>query len=63
MIEASLGEERVRARGVFDPAEVRRVLDENASGSADHAYLIYALLTFELWSQSFLDRPGEGVAF
>ncbi len=61
MIGDLLGGERVRARGLFDPNEVQRVLRENASGQADHAYLIYALLTLEIWQQTFIDRPGERV--
>jgi hypothetical protein len=40
---------------------VQRIVKENASGKADHAYLIYALVNLELWMQSFLDAPGEEV--
>jgi len=56
-----LGPARLRARGLFDPAFVQRLLQENASGRADHAYLIYALLTLEIWMQTFLDRAGVEV--
>jgi hypothetical protein len=51
----------VEARGIFDAAYMKRVLDENAEGRDDHAYLIYALLTLELWMQTFVDRPGVEV--
>lgn len=60
-VQDLLGERRLRERGLFDPAAVRRVLDENADARADHAYLIYALLTLEIWMQTFIDRPGEKV--
>ena len=30
---------------------------ENAAGRADYSLQIYALLSLELWSQTFLDRP------
>jgi len=56
-----LGPARLRARGLFDPDFVQRLLQENASGRADHAYLIYALLTLEIWMQTFLDRAGVEV--
>ncbi|MBK8267702.1 MAG: asparagine synthase (glutamine-hydrolyzing) [Planctomycetes bacterium] len=61
-LDVFLGERRVRERGLFNPAAVQRVLGENASGRADHAYLIYALFTLEIWMQTFLDRPGEQVS-
>jgi len=57
-----LGETRLRRRGLFDPAYVSRVLDENAAGREDHAYLIYALLSLEVWMQTFLDQPGVEVS-
>jgi hypothetical protein len=38
-----------------------RVLRENERDEADHAYLIYALLTLELWLQTCVDRRGEEV--
>jgi len=33
-------------------------LDASAAGREDYAYLIYALLTLELWLQTFVDQPG-----
>ena len=57
-IEYLLGPSHVEARGIFDGAFVKQILDENAAGRVDHTYLIYALLTLELWMQTFVDRPG-----
>jgi len=61
VIAASLGPERIAARGLFRPEIVSSILAENASGRADHAYLIYALFTLEIWMQSFVDHPGVEV--
>ncbi|MFT5442777.1 MAG: asparagine synthase (glutamine-hydrolyzing) [Myxococcota bacterium] len=61
VIQFYLGPEQVARRGVFKPAQVQRILKENASGKKDHAYLIYALVNLELWMQSFMDAPGEEV--
>jgi asparagine synthase (glutamine-hydrolysing) len=58
-----LGERRLRERGLFDPPQVAAVLAENEANKADHAYLIYSLLSLELWQQTFIDRPGEEVSF
>lgn len=61
VIEYLLGPGHVESRGIFDVAHVKRLVDENAEGRADHSYLIYALLTLELWMQTFVDRPAEEV--
>jgi asparagine synthase (glutamine-hydrolysing) len=62
VVQYLLGPGHLAARGLFDPAVVQRILDENASGRADHTYLIYALLTLEIWMQTFLDEPGREVS-
>ena len=61
VIAELLGRERVKSRGLFEPAFVQRILKENESGAIDHTYLIYALLNLEIWQQTFLDRPGQEV--
>jgi asparagine synthase (glutamine-hydrolysing) len=59
VIAEFLSPTRVRARGLFDPIAVTRIIEENRANRADHAYLIYALLSLEIWQQTFIDRPGE----
>ena len=51
------------SRGLFAPSFVQKVLRENESGATDHTYLIYALLSLEIWQQTFIDRPGEEITF
>ncbi len=51
-------EQTVAGRGLFDPDDVSRLVRENTSNRADHAYLIYALLNLEIWQRTFVDRPG-----
>jgi asparagine synthase (glutamine-hydrolysing) len=50
-----LSEETVRRRGLFRPAEVRRVVEANLSGREDYALQVLQLLTLELWHREFLD--------
>jgi asparagine synthase (glutamine-hydrolysing) len=55
--EELLSDDVVRARGLVDPATVRRLRTDNASGRADNSLQLYALLTLELWCRTFLDTP------
>jgi len=57
MVADLLSEETVKRRGLVDPAAVRRLIAENSSGHADRTLQLYALLTLELWHQTFVDRP------
>ena len=51
-----LSDQTIRARGLVQPKEVRRMQRENTLGVADYSLQLYALLTLELWHRSFLDR-------
>jgi asparagine synthase (glutamine-hydrolysing) len=51
----------VASRGLFEPREVERLIDDNTAGRADNAYAIYALLNLELWMQTFVDRRADMV--
>lgn len=62
VIRVVLSPDALRARGILRPGPVQELLRQNAAGSRDHAYFIYALLNLELWMQTFLDRPGEIVS-
>jgi asparagine synthase (glutamine-hydrolysing) len=55
MIGDLLSVETLRRRGYFNPAYVWRLIEENASGRHDYNYLIYTLLTFELWCRIYVD--------
>src|SRR4026209_2049780 len=52
-----LSPERVRRAGVFDPAYVTRLQDEHERGVANHRKLLWTLLMFELWHESFIETP------
>ncbi|OQZ01579.1 MAG: asparagine synthase (glutamine-hydrolyzing) [Planctomycetes bacterium UTPLA1] len=57
-----LGEQRVGHRGLFDAGAITQVLRDNRAGKADHTYLLYALLTLEVWMQTFIDQAGSEVS-
>ncbi len=58
MVHDLLSEKRVRERGLFQPAAVAQLIHENESGQQDHSLRLWALLTLELWQQTFLDSPA-----
>jgi asparagine synthase (glutamine-hydrolysing) len=49
LVRDTFSPERLRRRGLFNPAYVRRLLDEHERGAADHRKLIWTLLMFEMW--------------
>lgn len=61
VIQDALSESQIKTRGLFSPVGVQTILRENAENRADHSYLIYNLLTLELWMRTFIDRPAEKV--
>jgi asparagine synthase (glutamine-hydrolysing) len=56
LVDELLSEETIRKRGLFQPAEVKRIIDANLSGREDFNLQIFQLLTLELWQREFLDK-------
>jgi asparagine synthase (glutamine-hydrolysing) len=52
-----LSPERIRRAGLFDAAYVERLQDEHERGRANHRKLLWTLLMFELWHESFIETP------
>jgi asparagine synthase (glutamine-hydrolysing) len=55
LIQDLLGEATVRNRGLFQPREVKRILDANLSGREDYNLQVFQLLGLELWHRQFID--------
>ncbi|HEX7999948.1 MAG TPA: asparagine synthase (glutamine-hydrolyzing) [Pyrinomonadaceae bacterium] len=52
-----LAPERIRKAGLFDAAYVERLQNEHERGQANHRKLLWTLLMFELWHESFIETP------
>ncbi|HEY0322455.1 MAG TPA: asparagine synthase (glutamine-hydrolyzing) [Pyrinomonadaceae bacterium] len=50
-----LSPERLRRNGLFDADYVERLQDEHERGAANHRKLLWTLLMFELWHESFVE--------
>jgi asparagine synthase (glutamine-hydrolysing) len=47
-----------RARGQLRPQAVARLLQDHASGRADHAHRLWCLLMLELWQREYVDAAS-----
>ena len=59
MVDDLLSERQVRQRGYFEPAQVRRLIEEQRSGRQDWSAQLWQLLTFELWLRAFVDHGAQ----
>jgi asparagine synthase (glutamine-hydrolysing) len=55
LVEDLLSEERVRRRGLFNPEEVRRIINQNLSGREDYNLQVFQLVMLEMWQRTFID--------
>ena len=56
MLDALCGE-GVRRCGLFDPKEVRRLIEEHVSGRRDLSRNLWGLLMFMVWHHKYMERP------
>jgi asparagine synthase (glutamine-hydrolysing) len=52
-----LSPERLRRGGLFNADYVARLQDEHERGIANHRKLLWTLLSFEMWRESFVETP------
>jgi asparagine synthase (glutamine-hydrolysing) len=49
-----LAPDRIGRRGLFDAAEVTRLIDEHVAGRENHAHTLFPLMVFERWASEHL---------
>jgi asparagine synthase (glutamine-hydrolysing) len=49
---------RARERGIFEPAQVARLLDDHAAGRSETGDVLWSLLNLELWYRTWIDGGG-----
>ena len=61
VVQALIGRDSARKRGLMDPASVQRLIDDHRAKRADYTDHLVALTTLEIWCRLNLDRrsPGE----
>jgi asparagine synthase (glutamine-hydrolysing) len=58
MMEDALAPERVRARGLWRPEVVARLVGEHLAGARTHGDRLWTLVMLELWMREYLDARG-----
>ena len=63
IIQSTLSPDAVGERGVLNPSWVNRLRSEQLAGRDDHALLLFALTTLELWFRAYVDASGQRKEF
>jgi asparagine synthase (glutamine-hydrolysing) len=60
-----LSEERLRRQALFEPGQVKRLIDEHLQKRRDHRMVLWALIVFQLWHERYLvgGSPAGGQSF
>ena len=58
LVDDTLAPERVRARGLWRPEVVARLVREHLAGARTHGDRIWTLVILELWMREYLDGRG-----
>jgi asparagine synthase (glutamine-hydrolysing) len=53
LMDRLLAPDRLEARGLLAPAEVRRLMGDHVAGRANHAHVLFSLMVFERWAEAF----------
>jgi hypothetical protein len=57
----SLLSERAAARRHFKPGDLKRMVEDTLAGNETYKYLIWDLITLELWQRTYVDAvPVHG---
>ncbi len=57
-----LSESRIRRQGIFNPAEVTRLVDQHLRGNKDNRKQLWTLFMFELWTEQYYKSPAHNDA-
>jgi asparagine synthase (glutamine-hydrolysing) len=56
MVNDLLSEHSLKARGLYDPAFVSRLIARDRQGLEDNSYLIWTFLTHEVWFRTYFQN-------
>ena len=56
VVDDILSTDSLRARGIFEPDRIRKLIKDDKAGRIDAAYPIFSIICIELWCRLFVDR-------
>jgi asparagine synthase (glutamine-hydrolysing) len=59
LMRTLLAPERIAARGLFDAAELARLIDDHVAGRENYAHTLFPLMVFERWCEAHLPQAGS----
>lgn len=61
LVQESLSERSLKNRGLFNPSQVLRLIKMDQEKKIDATFLIFSLLSIELWCRQFVDKSYSTV--
>jgi hypothetical protein len=61
-VRGHLAEGKLKREGFFEPSYVQKLLREHSKWVRDHRKLLWTLLVFELWQETYLRRSSPRLA-
>jgi asparagine synthase (glutamine-hydrolysing) len=58
-LQDELSPTRIGPQGIFEPAEVQRLVSEHLAGRRDHRKPLWTLFMFQLWHRRWVEERGE----
>jgi asparagine synthase (glutamine-hydrolysing) len=62
LLTDELSPARIETQGIFQTAEVQRLVREHLAGRRDHRKELWTLLVFQLWHRRYLEQPTAAPA-
>jgi len=56
MMMDALSEQNVKSKGYFEPAYVKRLIDEHVKGRENHSHRLWALMMFHMWHDKYIKK-------
>ena len=60
-LQDELAQTRLTEQGIFEPAEVQRLISEHLTGRRDHRKSLWTLFVFQLWHRRWVEKLGSPV--
>jgi asparagine synthase (glutamine-hydrolysing) len=57
VLQDTLSHDSLKRRGLFDPKGVHDLMNRDSHGKIDATFVLFSLMSIEVWCREFLDKP------